>query len=60
MRFAGENKLNRAGRIVQQFVQAIFVGEEESAALVGSETSRKPDGENLGIENAIGRANGFG
>src|SRR5205814_1740781 len=60
MRFAGENELNRPGGIVQQFVQAILVGEKERAAFVGSETSRKSDGENLGIENAIGRANGFG
>src|SRR5207248_8379245 len=60
MRFAGENELNGSGGIVQQFVQAIFIGEEKRAAFVGSETSRKSDGENLGIENAIGRANGFG
>src|SRR5205823_4792383 len=60
MRVGGESKLNRAGGTVQQLVQAIFVGEKESPALVGSETSGKPDGENLGIENAIGRANGFG
>src|SRR5205823_3485022 len=59
VRFAGENELHRPGGIVQQFVQAIFVGKEERAAFVSSETSRKTDGENLGVENAIGRANGL-
>ncbi len=59
MRFAGENELHRPGGIVQQFVQAIFVAEKKRAAFVGRETSRKTDGENFRIENAIGRANGF-
>ena len=54
MRFAGENELNRSGGIVQQFVQAILIGEQQRAAFVGRETPRETDGENLRIENAIG------
>ena len=60
MRFAGENELHRSGGIVQQFVEAILVGEQQLAAFVGGETPGETDGENLRIENAVGSANGLG
>ena len=55
MRFAGENELHRPRGVVEQLVQAILIAEQERAAFVGGETSRKTDRQNFRIENAIGR-----
>src|SRR5215469_1094786 len=57
MRFAGENELHWARRIVHQASQSFFVAEQKCAALISCEPPRKTDGQNFRIKNAIDFAN---
>src|SRR6185369_13186288 len=57
MRFACENKLHRARRIVHQSFQSFLVAEQKCAAFVSGEPSRKSDGQNFWIKNAVDSAN---
>src|SRR5437762_6701225 len=55
-----KNELQRSGGLVQQFVEAILVGDQQLAAFVGGATPADTDGEHLRIENAVRRTHGRG
>ena len=57
MRFAGENELHWACRIIRQSLQSFLVAEQKRAALISGETARKTDGQNFRIKDAIYSAN---
>ena len=59
MRFAGENELDRARRVVEQTLEPFLVAKQKRAAFVGREPARKTDRQNFRIENPIHVADRF-
>src|SRR5580700_5962636 len=59
MRLTGEDKLHWPRRVVEQFLQPLFVAKQERAAFVSGETSRKANGQDFRVENTIDVANRF-
>ena len=53
MRFAGKDKLNRAVPVLNQFGNVLELLEDQRCPLVGSEATRKADGQRVRIEQLI-------
>ena len=53
MRFAGDDDLNRHFRVVEDFLQARDIAEQECCSFVSGKATGEADGENVGIENFL-------
>ena len=50
MGLAGENEMNRAGRVIEEMAETVRVPQQQRRPLVGRETTGEADDQGVGIE----------